>query len=404
MARSGRHGATTHVWIDGSMFGVAQTGCFNLVSELIRTLLARDSCVVHVVSTEPGRAALRDRLGADLRRLQFHAPEWRALWWTDIYARNSRRLAARGLRVLCRLLSSPRGRPPHPDTIEVIAWRGRFRWAGSRRIAIVQDLTTRIHPELHTPGTVAEFDEFLQYVQRHAEVVATISEHSRKDIIDRLAVFPDSVSVIPMPLHPGYVHPSFSAGFVAVHGITQPYVLCVGCIEPRKNLRRLVRAFELLKEDDLARSHLLVLAGPQGWDEGFARFLAESDAYPRIRKLGFVPLEHLPSLYHFASAVICPSVYEGFGMPVLEAMSASSVVLASATSSHPEVLGDGGIVFDPYRTEAIAAAMLQALSMTPTEAADYRRRCRSRAESLIERSSEMPPLPGVPAQGRMALT
>jgi glycosyltransferase involved in cell wall biosynthesis len=177
----------------------------------------------------------------------------------------------------------------------------------------------------------------------------------------------------------------------------------VGCIEPRKNLRRLVRAFELLTEEEAARNHLLVLVGPQGWDEGFPRFLMESDAYPRIRTLGFVPLEHLPSLYHFASAVIYPSVYEGFGLPVLEAMSASSVVLASATSSLPEVLGDGGILFDPYRTEGIAAAMLQALSMTPADAAEYRRRSRSRAETLLERSSRMSPLPGVPADLTMAL-
>jgi glycosyltransferase involved in cell wall biosynthesis len=282
-------------------------------------------------------------------------------------------------------------------------WRGRFRWAESRRVAIVQDLTTRIHPEMHTAGNVAEFDEFLGYVQRHAEAIATVSEHSRRDIIDRLALFPDSVSVIPMPLHPCYVHPHFSPGFVALHGISQPYMLCVGCIEPRKNLRRLVRAFELLTEEEAARNHVLVFVGPQGWDEGFTRFLAESDAYPRIRTLGFVPLEHLPSLYHFASAVICPSVYEGFGLPVLEAMSASSVVLASATSSLPEVLGDGGILFDPYRTDGIAAAMLRALSMTPAEAAEYRRRSRSRAETILEHSSRMPALPGLPAEARMAL-
>ncbi len=443
------------------MLGMIQTGYFNLVSELIRTLLSRDLCVVHVVSPKAGRAALHDRLGADVRRLRFHASGWRAWHWTDIYrlvtarsthllllslsamlltagaflknemaltvglvlalgqitfqvddliaavretsGKTSIRLSARGVRWLLRVLSRPHGRPPHPDTIEVIVWRGRFRWAGSRRIAIVQDLSTRIHPEVHTAGNVAEFDEFLGYVQRHAEAVATVSEHSRRDIIDRLALFPDSVSVIPMPLHPCYVQPYFSPAFVSVHGISQPFILCVGCIEPRKNLRRLVRAFELLTEEEAARDHVLVLAGPQGWDEGFPRFLVESDAYPRIRTLGFVPLEHLPSLYHFASAVICPSLYEGFGIPVLEAMSASSVVLAGATSSLPEVLGDGGILFDPYRTEAIAAALLQALSMTPSEAAEYRRRSRSRAETLLERSSRMPPLPGLPAEAGMAL-
>jgi glycosyltransferase involved in cell wall biosynthesis len=452
--------APTHVWIDGSMLGLAPTGYFSLVSELIRTLTTRDSCVVHVVTSASGRQALRNRLEGDSARVRFHALGWRALRWSDIYrivsarptqlllligwatllavgvlpgnrialtvgialalghaaflvdelialvrgisGKTPTRLSARGIRWLWHLLASPRGRPPHADTLEVIVWRGRFRWARSRRLAIVQDLTTKIHPELHPAETVAEFDDFLEYVQRHAEAVATVSEHSRRDIIDRLALFPDSVSTIPMPLHPCYVNPRFSTGFVAVHGITQPYVLCVGCIEPRKNLRRLVRAFQLLKEEEAARHHILVLAGPQGWDEGFARFQIESDVYPRIRTLGFVPVEHLPSLYHFASAVVCPSVYEGFGIPIFEAMSASGIVLAATTSSLPEVLGEG-ISFDPFRTEAMAAAILQAISMTPAEAAEYRRRCRARADTLLQRSAQIPPLPGLPAASSVAL-
>ena len=355
-----------HVWIDGSSLGEPQTGHFSLLTELIRTLARQQTCAIHVVTSERGRRALVDRLQSDAAPLRFHT-------------RTERR--------------SPRGRPPHSDTIEIILWRGRFRWAASRRIAIVQDLTTRIHPELHTAENVAEFDEFLEYVHQHAAAVVTVSENSRRDIIGRLAIFPDSVSVIPMPLNPCYRNPRFNPAFVGVHGITGPYVLCVGVIEPRKNLRRLVRAFEMLKDEDAARDHVLVLAGPQGWDHSFSRFLMESDIYAKIRTLGFVPLEHLPSLYHFASAVVYPSVYEGFGLPVFEAMSASSVVLTSATSSLPEVLGEG-ITFDPYRTESIAAALLHALSMTPAQAAAYRTLCRARAEALLERAA---PLPGLPA-------
>ena len=356
------------VWIDGSSLGEPQTGHFSLVTELIRTLARRQACAIHVVTSARGRGALVDRLHADASRLRFHS-------------RAERR--------------APRGRPPHSETIEVIVWRGRFRWAGSRRIAIVQDLTTKIHPELHTAENVAEFDEFLAYVERHADTVATVSENSRRDIIERLAIFPDSVSVIPMPLNPCYVSPRFNPSLVGVHGITGPYVLSVGVIEPRKNLRGLVRAFELLKDDEAMREHTLVLAGPQGWDQDFARFLVESDVYARVRTLGFVPLDHLPSLYHFASAVIYPSVYEGFGLPVYEAMSSSAIVLASATSSLPEVLGDG-IAFDPYRTDAIAGALLHAISMTPVEAAVYRRRCRERAETLMARVAREPALPGLP--------
>ena len=234
------------------------------------------------------------RLEGDAARVSFHPLGWRALRWTDVYqlvnttsdsdpaaddvdgaprgrgvlrhssghdwgarpyartrhvpggridgahsrtpGMTSSRLSARVTRRLWRWLASPRGRAPHPDTVEVIVWRGRFRWAASRRVAIVQDLTTHIHPELHTAGNVAEFDEFLEYVQRHAEAVATVSEHSRRDIIERLAVFPESVSTIPMPLNPCYVSPRFNPAFVAMHGIAQPYVVCVGLHRAQKEL------------------------------------------------------------------------------------------------------------------------------------------------------------------------
>ena len=258
----------------------------------------------------------------------------------------------------------------------------------------MQDMTTRIYPDLHTEGNVVEFDEFLGYVQRHAHTIATVSEQSRQDIIDRIAVYPDSVCVTPMPVHPQYVQPHFRPGFVAWHDITAPYVLCVGTVEPRKNLRRLVKAFELLKEEQTAKGLVLALVGPPGWDSGFRQFLIGTDAYSRVRMPGFVPLEHLPSLYHFASAVICPSMYEGFGIPVLEAMCCSAVVLASRISSLPEVLGKDGIQFDPFDIHDIAGALLRALTLPPIDAANYRRRCRQRAEAHLQRLEREGPLPG----------
>jgi glycosyltransferase involved in cell wall biosynthesis len=181
---------------------------------------------------------------------------------------------------------------------------------------------------------------------------------------------------------------------VAWHGITSPYVLSVGTIEPRKNLRRLVKAFELLKEERAAKGLTLVLVGPTGWDSGFREFLIGTDVSSRVRLTGFVPVEHLPSLYHFAAAVICPSLYEGFGLPVLEAMCSSAVVLASRISSLPEVLGKDGIQFDPYHTEDIAGALLGALTMSPTDTTNYRRRCRQRADAHLERLTYEAPLPG----------
>jgi glycosyltransferase involved in cell wall biosynthesis len=436
------------IWIDGSSLGREQTGYFNLLSELIRTLARPTSppCVVHVRTPPAGRAALLARLGADGARVRFHRIGWRALHWSQIHGlafdwhaqlalavigvglltfgvagsqpvvagaaavllggqlivlldqlhanlaalgRPRHPFGARVVRYLWRWFAAPRWRAPAANTVEVLFWRGRFKWRNSRRIAIVQDMTTRIHPELHTAGNVAEFDEFLGYVQRHAQAILTVSERSKQDIIERIAIAPNAVSVMPMPIHPQYVNPVFSSAAPVLHGITTPYVLCVGAIEPRKNLRRLVKAFELLKDDPAASQVMLVLVGPSAWDPGFVEFLAASDAVRRIRTPGFVPLDHLPSLYHFASAVICPSVYEGFGIPVMEAMCSSGVVLTSNISSLPEVVGPDGIQFDPYDTEAIAGAMLRALTMPGAEAASYRRRLRERAETHLARVKQL---------------
>lgn len=357
--------APAHVWIDGSVLAMAQTGYFNLVAELIRSLVMRNREAVHVVTSTAGRRALEQRLGGDAAPVLFED--------------DRKRLGRRS---------------PPPHTMEVVVWRGRFRWKRSTHVAIVQDLTTRIHPELHTPANVEEFERFLAYAHRHAHLIATVSENSRRDIVERLDFYPDSVSVIPMPLHPCYRNPVFDPKPLIALGVSAPYLLSVACIEPRKNLRRLVQAFEAVMDDEALRSHVLVLAGPQGWDPDFRECVSRSPACARIRTLGFVPQEHMPSLYHFASAVVCPSLYEGFGLPVLEAMSATAVVLASENSSLPEVLGDG-ITFDPSSVEAIATGIRRVAAMTALEDADYRKRCRARAEMLLTRWARTPPLPGL---------
>lgn len=441
----------TCIWIDGSALGRAQTGYFSLTCELIRTLALRPEHEVHVVTQRAGREALRGRLGRDADRVLFHRLGWYSLHWSDVHALAAgpsggmllaiiagaalvgapltngstllviaagfltalatiaadtfatdlaARLGVRRDSAVARLLRrasawfrAPRRRRHRADIVEVLMWRGRFRWSDSHRVAIVQDLTTRTHPELHTAFNVAEFDEYLGYVQRHAHVIATVSESSRRDITAHLDVAPDSIHVIPMPLDPQYRTPVLSDGYAALHGISRPYVLCVGTREPRKNLRRLVRAFELLQHEELARDHELVLVGPEGWDPQFAEFLWGSDMAPRVRVLGFVPGDHLPSLYHFAAVVIYPSLYEGFGLPVLEAMASSAVVLTSRGSSLDEVIGPGGMQFDPYSSEDIARAMLAALALPAEAANQYRRQCRARAETFFRRSDGEDVLP-----------
>ncbi len=351
--RRGRTETATHIWFDGTALSAVHNGYFNLAVELIRRLASRG--ILHVTADEKGRAALEQRIGGVVSRIRFH----------DLAERRR-----------------PRGRAPSNRTIEVLFWRGTFRWRDSHRIAIVQDVTTKVHPEWHTPSNVEEFDDYLDYVERHAHTVATISEHSRRDVIERVRVDPENVSVFPMPVHPQYRNPTFDR----TAAYPEPYVLCVGTIEPRKNLRRLVAAFE-----EATRNHVLVLAGPEGWDPEFLR----EHQTARVRYVGFVELQRLPSLYHYASAVIYPSLYEGFGLPLFEAMCSSAIVLASAATSMPEVVGPDVLTFDPCQTEEIAASLRRALLMTPEESDAYRARCRRRAEQLLRRLDEQPPLPGI---------
>jgi glycosyltransferase involved in cell wall biosynthesis len=146
------------------------------------------------------------------------------------------------------------------------------------------------------------------------------------------------------------------------------YLLTVGTLEPRKNLPRLFEAFRLLK-DRYHIPHKLVVAGPGGWKN--------QDVFQSVRRLdlsnaivfaGYVPREVLDSLYRHAAMLVYPSLYEGFGLPPLEAMACGCPVAVSYTSSLPEVVGEAGIYFDPLDIEGIAQAIHQILSSSELRA------------------------------------
>ncbi len=452
-ALRGRPRRPVHVHVDGTPLDGDRTGYFTFVTELVRSLLVGGpgAPVVHVSATAAGRAALREVLGPSFARLSPRRIRAEAWHWSVFYDAAARpefqalvalgaaglllagllgplpRLALAGgglvllqslfladrlrsefvrlrgdsdrpplfqkavLRVHNRIWA-PRRRSGQKSVVEIVTWRGRFRFRDSRRLAYVPDLTTRIGPEWHTAANVREFDEYLRYAAHYAGTLATVSEHSRSDIVERLGWPLERVSIAPSFVNPAFFAGVYPPAVPAAYGLTPGYLLSVSTVEPRKNLRRLVRAFELLAEE--RRGGLaLVLAGPRGWDKGFDRFLAESDAYPGILRLGFVPLDRLPSLYHHAAAFIYPSLYEGFGLPVLEAMAAEAVVAAARTSSLPEVLGGEGIYFDPYDIEDIAAALRRALALRPADKAAYRAYARRRAASMTEEWRRRGPWP-----------
>lgn len=135
----------------------------------------------------------------------------------------------------------------------------------------------------------------------------------------------------------------------AAHGLERPYVLFVGTVEPRKNLGRLLEAFSRLGDVHAD----LVLVGPEGWRTDLPD--------TRARRLGFVPQIDLDALYAGASVVAYPSLREGFGLPVLDAMSHGAPVVTSATTSTAEVAGEAALLVDPLDVDAIAGAMQRLL-------------------------------------------
>ena len=195
---------------------------------------------------------------------------------------------------------------------------------------------------------------------RRARALVCISEATRRDLVDRIPSCAGRSLVIPLAADERFADPRARSDADAVacrHGIERPYVLAAGTLEPRKNLARLLEAWARLPAP-LRDAYELVLAGPVGWEAG--EIVAAAQA-ARIVVAGYVPDDELAALYAGCELFCYPSLYEGFGLPVLEAMKAGAPVLTSNVSSLPEVAGDAAALVDPLSVEAIGAAIARLL-------------------------------------------
>jgi len=218
-------------------------------------------------------------------------------------------------------------------------------------VVTIHDLVFLRAPENLHPAKRRYLRAMTGWSARHASHVITVSEATRRDVIELLGVRPGRVTTV----HNGVSEqfspmPAERSAFREEQGITGRVVLYVGTLEPRKNLPMLIRAFATLVEDAAFRDVKLYIGGSKGWyyDEIFSTAqdlgLTQSG---RVTFLGRVPDEQLPMWYNVATVVAYPSLYEGFGLPALEAMACGTPVLASNTSALPEVVGSGGMLLDP---------------------------------------------------------
>jgi glycosyltransferase involved in cell wall biosynthesis len=208
----------------------------------------------------------------------------------------------------------------------------------------------------------------LPFAVRRANVITAISQATADDLI---AAFPAAGGKTMVTLLAA--DERFAAKNVKPAARDKPYVLSVGTLEPRKNIPALLAAFDALPAE-LRDSHEVVLVGPSGWDTGETD--AAMSSYSFVSATGHVSEDELLSLYRGATLFAYPSLYEGFGLPVLEAMKAGVPVLTSDISSLPEVAGDAAIYANPRNIESITAGLERGLS-------DKRLRTR-----LVKRGSE----------------
>jgi glycosyltransferase involved in cell wall biosynthesis len=227
-------------------------------------------------------------------------------------------------------------------------------------VVTVHDLAYRHHPETYTPFQRRYLDWSTRRHTRLARHLIADSAATRDDLVAQYGADPASISVVHLGVDPSLQPVADPAGTLARYSIEGQYILYIGTLQPRKNLLRLVEAFHIIRQQTAAR---LVLAGGKGWlyDEIFARVQA-LNLSERVIFPGFVAEADKAALISGAAVYAYPSLYEGFGLPILEAMACGTPVLTGHTSSLPEVAGDAALLVDPYDVEAIAAGLLRLLT------------------------------------------
>jgi glycosyltransferase involved in cell wall biosynthesis len=260
---------------------------------------------------------------------------------------------------------------------------------GVPTVLTVHDLIFRRFPQYHKRLNYWYLNLAMPLYARRADAVIAVSRCSRQDLVAAYGVPPEKVTVVYEAAAPQFV-PQSAANISRVrakYGLPERFLLTVGTIEPRKNLSRLLAAFETVARRGLVDGW--VVAGRPGWlyDDFFAR-LEGSPAGDKVILPGYVPDADLPALNAAATAAVLPSLYEGFGLPVLEAMGCGSPVVCSDAASLPELGGDAARYFDPEDVEGMAAALAKVLADEDLRGAMRRRGLEQAARFSWQRAAQ----------------
>ncbi len=235
---------------------------------------------------------------------------------------------------------------------------------GCKIVVTVHDLIHRTFPQGHTASTIEMSERQLQEIARRADKIICCSNSTRRDLHEHYKIESHRSAVVYQGVDRQIFYPMEKAGhgdelFLKAQGLEGPYLLFVGTIEPRKNLTNLLEALAILKSKNNFTGQLAIV-GMTGWmSEDLESFVEKLGLSSSVRFLGFVPDDDLRIFYNKALALVFPSFYEGFGFPIVEAMSCGTPVVTSNTSACLEVAGDAALTVSPREPQEIADAVLK---------------------------------------------
>ena len=234
-----------------------------------------------------------------------------------------------------------------------------------RCVATVHDLGWQVHPELYDRKLRLMYSALFPWVVRRANRFIAVSQYTADDLIRRAGVPASRIDVIYHGLDPVFARWSSTTSSSPP---SSPYVLAVGGVSPRKNTRRLIAAFDRWRQRGSSRGSFRLLITGTSLDREFMQAVARLPE--GVSLLGYVEKAELPGLYANAAAFLYPGIYEGFGLPIIEAMACGSPVITANTGAAPEVAGGAAILVDPFDVESIGAGLERAIQ--PEETARLR--------------------------------
>lgn len=347
------------VAIDGRTIVHGRSGVGNYANQIVRALLRLDTqneYVLFVVTDLPSLEA------PNLRKVNVEGYDqmFRNRWWENVLLPGF--LAQHGVDVYFSpgftLPLLPRFRSvvaplPLPDR-----WKRLFNVKkATRYVVAIHDVIAAVRPETFTPRMRMWQNLFNRNAAAIADGIIVGSESTRRDFMRIFRPSCPSISVVPYYVEERFSRVTDPAVLQRVrlrYSLPERFVLFLGTIEPRKNLTALVRAYAVLPPD-VRKQFPLVVCGATGWySEPILEEIGAPAVSDCIRMIGFAEHEDLPALYSLATLFVYPSLYEGFGYPPLEAMACGVPVIASNTSSLPEVVGDAAITVDPFDEASLA--------------------------------------------------